>query len=194
MSEQPLARRRVLAGLVALPLGVALARLAPARAEGGRLTPTPACDDGPTPEQTEGPFWTPNSPERSDFTSDGAPGERMTLAGTVVDTACRPVPGTLLDFWQCDGKGVYDNSGHKLRGHLYTDGSGDFRLTTVKPGLYPGRTRHFHVKVRAPGREVLTTQLYFPGEPANQADGIYQRELEMSVAADGAASFTFVVA
>ena len=194
MPEQPLARRRVLAALGALPLGAALARLAPARAEDGRLTPTPACDDGPTPEQTEGPFWTPNSPERSDFTSDGAPGQRMTLTGTVLDTACRPVPGTLLDFWQCDGQGVYDNAGHKLRGHLYTDGNGAFRLTTVKPGLYPGRTRHFHVKVRAPGRDVLTTQLYFPGEPANQADGIYQRELEMSVSDDGTASFTFVVA
>jgi protocatechuate 3,4-dioxygenase beta subunit len=194
MPEQPLARRRVLAGLAALPLGAALARFAPARAEDLLLTPTPACDDGPTPEQTEGPYWTPNSPERSDFTSDGAPGRRMTLTGSVVDTACRPVPGTLLDFWQCDGKGVYDNTGTKLRGHLYTDGNGAFRLTTVKPGLYPGRTRHFHVKVRAPGREVLTTQLYFPGEPANQTDGIYRRELEMTVSDDGTASFTFVVA
>ena len=63
----------------------------------------------------------------------------------------------------------------------------------VKPGLYPGRTRHFHVKVRPPGGEVLTTQLYFPGEPANQADGIYRSELEMTVSDKGDASFTFVV-
>jgi protocatechuate 3,4-dioxygenase beta subunit len=194
MPDDALPRRNILAGLLALPLGAALARLAPARAEDGRLTPTPACDDGPTPEQTEGPYWTPNSPERSDFTPDGAPGDRMALTGSVVDTACRPVPGTLLDFWQCDGKGVYDNTGHKLRGHFYTDSNGAFRLTTVKPGLYPGRTRHFHVKVRAPGREVLTTQLYFPGEPANGADGIYRRELEMTVSDDGEASFTFVMA
>jgi protocatechuate 3,4-dioxygenase beta subunit len=194
MAEQPLPRRSVLAGLVALPLGAALARLAPARAQDGELTPTPACDDEPTPKQTEGPYWTPDSPERNDFTADGAPGERMTLAGTVVDTACRPVPATLLDFWQCDGNGVYDNTGYKLRGHLYTDGNGAFRLTTVKPGLYPGRTRHFHVKVRAPGHQVLTTQLYFPGEPANRTDGIYRPELEMKVSDAGQASFTFVVA
>ena len=191
MPDHPLARRRVLAGLVSLPMGAALARLAPARAEDGRLRTTPAC--GPTPEQTEGPYWTPNSPERNDFTADGAPGQRTTLTGTVVDVSCRPVPGTLLDFWQCDGNGVYDNTGHKLRGHLYTDGNGGFRLSTVKPGLYPGRTRHFHVKVKAPGRDVLTTQLYFPGEPANQADGIYSPELEMTVSDDGTASFTFVV-
>lgn len=194
MAEQPLSRRRVLGGLAALPLGAALARVAPtsARAESGTLSPTPACDHE-TPEQTEGPYWTPNSPQRTDLTGDGAPGDRMTLAGTAVDTACRPVPGTLLDFWQCDGKGVYDNAGYKLRGHQYTDANGAFRLVTVKPGLYPGRTRHFHVKVRPPGGEVLTTQLYFPGEPANQADGIYQPELEMTVADNGDASFRFVV-
>ncbi|MGH9008495.1 MAG: intradiol ring-cleavage dioxygenase [Acidimicrobiia bacterium] len=195
MAEQSLPRRRVLAGLVALPLGAALARLvaAPARAETGTLAATPACDDDPTPKQTEGPYWTADSPQRNDFSGDGAPGQRMTLTGTVVDTACRPVPGTLLDFWQCDGNGVYDNEGYKLRGHQYTDGNGAFRLTTVKPGLYPGRTRHFHVKVRPPGGEVLTTQLYFPGEPANQADGIYRPELEMTVSETGDASFTFVV-
>jgi len=195
MAEPSLPRRRVLAGLVALPLGAALARLSPARAGAGAgtLAATPACDDHPTPDQAEGPYWTPDSPERSDFTTDGAPGQRMTLTGTVVDTACQPVPGTLLDFWQCDGNGVYDNQGYKLRGHQYTDDNGAFRLTTVKPGLYPGRTRHFHVKVRRPGGEVLTTQLYFPGEPANQADGIYRPELEMTVSATGDASFTFVV-
>jgi protocatechuate 3,4-dioxygenase beta subunit len=193
MAEQSVPRRRVLAGIVALPLGAALARLVPARAESGALATTPACDDDPTPQQTEGPYWTPDSPERNDFTGDGAPGQRMTLTGTVVDTSCQPVPGTLLDFWQCDGNGVYDNEGYKLRGHQYTDGNGAFRLTTVKPGLYPGRTRHFHVKVRPPGGEVLTTQLYFPGEPANNADGIYRPELEMKVSANGDASFTFVL-
>lgn len=194
MSERPPSRRRVLAALAALPLGAVLARIgSAAAASNGTLAATPACDGSPTAKQTEGPYWTPDSPERSDFTGDGAPGDRMTLTGTVVDTACRPVPRTLLDFWQCDGDGVYDNEGYKLRGHQYTDASGAFRLVTVKPGLYPGRTRHFHVKVRPPGGEVLTTQLYFPGEPANTADGIYRRELEMTVAGNGDASFTFVV-
>ena len=193
MAEQSVPRRRILAGLAALPLGGALLRLVPARAESGTLATTPACDDDPTPKQTEGPYWTADSPQRNDFTADGAPGLPMTLTGTVVDTACRPVPGTLLDFWQCDGNGVYDNEGYKLRGHQYTDANGGFRLATVKPGLYPGRTRHFHVKVRRPGGDVLTTQLYFPGEPANKTDGIYRPELEMTVAANGDASFTFVV-
>lgn len=193
MSDGSLPRRSIIAGLAALPLGVALARLPVWAADSANPPPTPACDDEPTPDQTEGPYWTPNSPQRSDLTTDGAPGDRMTLTGAVVDTGCNPVPGTLLDFWQCDGNGVYDNSGFRLRGHLYTDDRGGFSLTTVKPGLYPGRTRHFHVKVRPPGGQVLTTQLYFPGEPANKTDGIYRPELEMSVGPQGDAAFTFVL-
>jgi hypothetical protein len=82
MTERSLPRRRVLAGLAALPLGAALARLAPARAETRTLAATPACDDHPTPEQTEGPYWTPNSPERSE--ADGI--YRRELEMTVSDS------------------------------------------------------------------------------------------------------------
>ena len=45
---------------------------------------------------------------------------------------------------------------------------------TIVPGKYPGRTRHYHVKVQAPGRSILTTQLYFPGEPGNDGDRIFE--------------------
>lgn len=192
MGEAAFSRRRILAGLVALPLAGALLGLRRARAHDRALAPTPACGEE-TPEQTEGPYWTPDSPPKDDFTADGAPGDRMTLSGQVVDTACRPVPGTVLDFWQADGNGVYDNEGYRLRGHQFSDADGAFRLTTVKPGLYPGRTRHFHVKVRPPGGDVLTTQLYFPGEPANRADSIYRPELEMTISGGGQAAFTFVI-
>jgi protocatechuate 3,4-dioxygenase beta subunit len=98
--------------------------------------------------------------------------------------------------WQADASGAYDNSGYRLRGHLFTDAQGRYRFETVVPGLYPGRTRHLHVKVQAPNGPILTTQLYFPGEPQNARDGIYRRELEMDVreVANGReAAFDFVV-
>nr|MDQ3643030.1 dioxygenase [Actinomycetota bacterium] len=107
-----------------------------------------------------------------------------------------PVSRALVDFWQADGNGAYDNSGFAFRGHQFTDAQGRYRLEAVMPGLYPGRTPHIHVKVQAPGGRILTTQLYFPGQARNASDGIYRKELEvaMSDAADGKnATFTFVL-
>jgi protocatechuate 3,4-dioxygenase beta subunit len=54
-----------------------------------------------------------------------------------------------------------------------------------RSALYSGRTRHYHVKVQAAGSRLLTTQLYFPNEPANLRDGLFQRELPMRVADAG---------
>ena len=92
-------------------------------------------------------------------------------------TAGKPVPRALLDFWQADARGVYDNEGYRCRGHLFADAKGRYSLLTAVPGIYPGRTRHIHVKVQAPRRPVLTTQLYFPGETRNRSDGLFQAEL-----------------
>jgi len=110
-----------------------------------------------------------------------------------VATNCRPLRRALLDFWQADAAGQYDNQGYRLRGHQLTDADGRFRLETVVPGLYPGRTRHIHVKAQAPNGPVLTTQLYFPGEAANAADGIFREELLLDMGSDRQASFTFVL-
>lgn len=144
------------------------------------LPPTPACGDDPTPAQTAGPYFTPNSPERSSLLEAGT-GTRLMLTGTVVTRDCKPVRRALLDFWQADEKGRYDNRGYRYRGHLYTDEAGRFGLETVVPGLYPGRTRHIHVRVQAPGGLVLTTQLYFPDEAKNATDPIFRKELTMQV-------------
>ena len=147
------------------------------------LEPTPQCDDGDdeTLAQTEGPFYTPDTPERTSFLEDGS-GTKMVLSGRVLTTNCEPIAGAVLDFWHADDRGNYDNVGYLFRGHQFTDGDGRFRLETVMPGLYPGRTRHFHVKVQGPETALLTTQLYFPGEPGNASDGIFNEALLMETA------------
>jgi protocatechuate 3,4-dioxygenase beta subunit len=213
-----LSRRRLLQLGLALPLPLALAACddgppgspaGPTTAAGpatttaagaaGTLAPTPACDDGddPTLAQTEGPYFTPNSPERASLLEAGLGGRRLVVAGTVLTTDCRPVRRALLDFWQADDAGQYDNQGYRLRGHQFSDAEGGWRLETVVPGLYTGRTRHIHVKVQAPDGPVLTTQLYFPGEPANDRDGIFRPELLLADVRDRGdtrqGSFTFVL-
>jgi protocatechuate 3,4-dioxygenase beta subunit len=70
-----------------------------------------------------------------------------------------------------------------LRGHVFTDAKGRYAFQTIMPGLYPGRTRHYHLKIQAPGQKsVLTTQFYFPNEKRNLADGLFRRELVRRIA------------
>jgi protocatechuate 3,4-dioxygenase beta subunit len=125
------------------------------------------------------------------------PGTRIVVEGVIVRTDCTPVPRALVDVWHADAGGDYDNDGYRCRGHQFTDEAGRYRLETIVPGIYPGRTRHFHVRVQAPEGRVLTTQLYFPEEPLNRRDGIFSPELVMRVRDAGGrkqADFDFVLA
>ena len=163
-----------------------------------QLPLTPECKDGSeaTPRQTEGPFFKPSSPLRSDLREPGMAGRAVELSGLVQTRACRPVAGALVDLWHADAQGNYDMRGNRCRGHQFADAGGRYRFTTVMPALYSGRARHFHVKVQAPRQSVLTTQLYFPNEPLNQRDGLFRRELLMRVADAGSAlsaHFDFVL-
>ena len=179
-----------LAALGGRTAGIALAQeddpTAEATPEGTpTLAPTPSCVDDDdldeTLEQTEGPFYTPDTPERTSLLEPGITGTKLTVTGYVYSTACAPIRGALLDFWHADDNGVYDNEGFRLRGHQFADEDGRFELETILPGLYTGRTRHIHVKVQAPNQPVLTTQLYFPDEPGNESDGIFHPDLVLDM-------------
>jgi protocatechuate 3,4-dioxygenase beta subunit len=120
----------------------------------------------------------------------------MVLTGQVLTQDCTPIANALVDFWHANDQGEYDNRGYTLRGHQYTDAEGRYRLETIVPGVYPGRTRHFHVKVQAANQPVLTTQLYLPGEPLNERDFLFQPELLIATASEGTtnqAAFNFVL-
>ena len=133
--------------------------------QNGLTLPPPACA-GLTQSQTEGPYYTPNTPERNSLLEEGLPGTRLILVGYVLDQSCSPLPNAWLDFWQADADGEYDNTGYRLRGHQFTDAQGRYYLETVLPGIYGSRPiRHIHVKVRPDGGEEVTSQLYFPEQP-----------------------------
>lgn len=163
------------AGNIAASPSASTGRQAPA------FSPTPGCSGVATPSQTEGPYYKSGSPERTSLREAGISGTPLTVTGYVFSTQCQPIAHALLDFWQADSNGNYDNTGFRLRGHQYTDNQGRYSLETIVPGEYPGRTRHIHVKVQAPGQPVLTTQLYFPGEARNDSNGIFSPDLLMHV-------------
>ena len=89
-------------------------------------------------------------PEESDLTIQhiGSPlGERMIIAGQVLDGEGRPVPHQLVEVWQANAAGRY---AHKQDQHpapldpnftgvgrCLTDANGGYRFQTIKPGAYP---------------------------------------------------------
>ncbi len=175
------------------------ATVAPTSAAGARACRPTAI----TPAQTEGPYYKANPPARANLVEAGSAGTstlgtRFLLTGVVYGTDCQPIPGARVDFWQADASGAYDNTTYRFRGYQLTDASGAYRLETVIPGEYPGRTEHIHVKITPPGGSTLTSQLYFPDVARNNSDGIFDAKLLVQgFTRDGtgaSAHFDFVVA
>lgn len=127
------------------------------------------------PEMAAGPFPNRDQLERRDIT-EGVPGRPVRLGLRVVDAACAPIPGAVVEVWHADATGDYssyeDGGGGKdeaegttfLRGTQTADGDGILDVATIYPGWYPGRAVHVHVRVRIDDELVLTTQLFFPDE------------------------------
>jgi len=146
-------------------------------------------------ELTEGPYYKANPPQNAVLRTAGVAGTPLTLTGYVVSKSCQPIANAKLDFWQADGNGNYDNSGYTLRGWQLTDANGAYRLETVIPGLYPGRTEHIHFKVTVNGK-TYTSQLFFPGVAQNEGDSIYSSQMLVKLntaTSPVAGTFTFVV-
>jgi protocatechuate 3,4-dioxygenase beta subunit len=170
-------RRTLLRGSLAL----ALAGLAP-RAVRAALQPTP--------RQTAGPFYPVELPLDSDNDllkvagrSALAQGTPLHLFGQVVDEAGQPLPGTLVEVWQCDSQGMYhhpadggDRADPAFQGYgrTTTNADGGYRFRTIRPVAYPGRTPHIHFKLETPDGRRLTTQMYVAGEALNERDGLYR--------------------
>jgi len=173
-------RRRWLrkSGVLLLQVGLVAPTIFSTQKSSAQQTTKTKCGCSTLP-QVAGPFFTPRSPERSSLIEPSMKASRMRLIGQVVDAHCQPVSGALLDFWQCDDRGEYDNKGFRLRGHQFADIKGQFVLDTLVPGAYPGRTPHLHVRVQRRGGQILTTQLYLPGHPGNAGDFLFDTRLQM---------------
>lgn len=149
----------------------------------------------PTTESTEGPFFKAGSPEKASLVTAGMEGTRIQLIGLVQTRSCKPVAGVKVDIWQANAKGEYDNNGYTLRGYVLTDTNGQYRIETIVPGQYPGRTPHIHVKVTPPGGRTLTTQLYMPNVSTNSSDSIFRQDLVLQITQGPplAGAFVFIV-
>lgn len=143
-----------------------------------------------TPRQTAGPFYPEKIPEDSDmdltaFNGGKAEGEAIEVVGRVLSEKGHALPGTIVEIWQANAHGRYHHSGDSSPepydphfqgfGAVKADKDGAYRFRTIRPGIYPGRTRHIHYRLVKDGKSALVTQMYFPDEKAeNERDGLFR--------------------
>ena len=164
-------RRTLLANAGWATVGIAL------RAWGQEKKPL-----APTESNIEGPFYRKNAPFREKL-AEGVKGKPLTIAGKVLAPDGAPLGNAVVDVWQADTKGAYDNKSDKftLRGRIKTDKNGLYRYETIMPGQYDlgesKRPAHIHYKISAEGHKALTTQLYFSGDPFLKKDPFVHESL-----------------
>ncbi|AUG53861.1 hypothetical protein [Thalassospira marina] len=191
----------VASGLLTLPrLGAKAAKAAGAPdLAGPLLDATPACHaDGPiTLSTSEGPYFSPASPQRSDIREGKNNGVALLVGGYVLNRDCTPVSQAQIEIWQADDRGKYDNDGYYLRGHQITGDDGKWAFLTIIPAAYPGRCQHIHFKVQRPGGAVLTSQVFFPNDPLHGRDYQFDGRLLLKMDETGPQKtglFNFVLA
>jgi catechol 1,2-dioxygenase len=149
-----------------------------------------------TEDNIEGPFYRAGAPFRAKVTPPLEPGTVLLISGRVWghDTR-RPLPNAVLDIWQANAAGRYDNDDPKRpparnvflnRARLITDENGYYEFETVHPGAYQigpqqWRPSHIHYLVRHPGYRQLITQLYFRGDRHNRTDAWIRESLTIDL-------------
>lgn len=142
-----------------------------------------------TEDNIEGPYYRENAPWKTRLTDSNEPGVPLRIEGIVMDQSCQPIPNAVVDVWQANDKGSYDNDGNNdppnkafhLRGRMRTNAQGQYAYDTIVPGRYLNgdtfRPSHIHYKVYASGYQTLTTQLYFEGDPYIKGDSFVRPSL-----------------
>jgi len=152
---------------------------------------------GATPSTVEGPFHIPDAPEVAHGAdmAKGAPGIPCFVSGKVRGLNGEPVGGAILDLWQTDGEGLYEEQRRTaepwMRGIYRTQPDGSYSIRTVAPisytipmdgpiGEFFGRTTmshmrpaHIHFAISAPGYHGVVTHLFQKGDEYIENDVVY---------------------
>jgi protocatechuate 3,4-dioxygenase, beta subunit len=143
-----------------------------------------------TPGMTEGPYYPDHLPLDQDNNllsikddTTQAAGVIAEFGGRLLNADGKPMKDHLIEVWQADNNGCYIHSRGTQRnkerdphfqgyGKITTNDKGEYRFRTIKPGLYTGRTIHWHVSVNKGAKRLLTTQLFIAGVEQNDRDGV----------------------
>lgn len=144
----------------------------------------------PTVRGNRGPFYRSDAPWRTKLCDADEPGEPLVIAGRVVAADnCRPLTDAVVDVWQADATGRYDNDSSRfhLRGKTKTDRDGRYRFETILPANYGDggfqRAKHIHYIVSCAGYESQITECYFEGDPCIKTDSLAKSSLVIPLSA-----------
>jgi protocatechuate 3,4-dioxygenase beta subunit len=199
-STQKLPRRAFLRQTALYAFSVsALGCTTPARSG----SPTPGCG---TTGDILGPYYRPGAPFRTDLTVPGHVTPALRVTGTVFGADCTtPLADALVEYWQSDSAGEYDNDSpdFRFRGQFRTGADGQYAFSTIVPGRYLNgntyRPSHIHFRITAPGHRELVSQVYFKDDPYLAADpwasksAAKLRILTLQDDADGVPAVTFPI-
>jgi protocatechuate 3,4-dioxygenase beta subunit len=121
-----------------------------------------------TPRRSDGGHYRSGAPAKETLVEPGVEGTPLVITGYVRFPDCRTVADAVLDVWQADADGRFDDEGWRLRGVLRADAQGRYAIETILPGSVDGEPPTVHMKVAEEiGGRIVTTQVYLvPPEEA----------------------------
>lgn len=143
------------------------------------------CSTSATNADMLGPYYVSGTSEITNLNTQSLPGTSIIVSGTIYSDANNqtPVANAILEIWHADDGGIYHPVGDgnvanyqpnqiTLRGFVVTDAQGRYTFQSIRPGLYPGRPRHFHYRITANGYQTLVTQIYFQDDQSTSNENI----------------------
>ncbi|WBX73636.1 hypothetical protein PG913_12525 [Tenacibaculum pacificus] len=144
---------------------------------------TAAC--GVTKSDMLGPYYVSGSSQITNLNTQNFSGDKIIVSGKLYggEDKSKPIANAMIEVWHADSDGIYHPVGDgnvsdykadkiTLRGFVNTNAEGDYIFESIRPGVYPGRPRHFHYKITANGYKTLVTQIYFKGDPTTADEDI----------------------
>ena len=147
----------------------------------------------PTAEMTLGPFFPREFAEGANDLAKGAAGELIEITGRVVELDERPLDNLVLEIWQADANGRYDNPGFLGWGRAATDAQGNYRFRTIRPGASGARAPHINFLLLYSGlMRHLQTVLFFEASADPVLDAVEQSRRALLIARSaGPGSYRF---
>jgi len=139
----------------------------------------------------EGPYYVPDSPRYESPATlpmrEDEQGTPLLFQGRITNLAGEKLPGASVEIWHADDEGFYSQFAPglpewNLRGTVIADADGRYEINTMQPapyqiptdgscgkliaaaGWHAWRPAHLHLKISAPGYQLITSQLYFKGD------------------------------